>query len=238
MWITDVFFRYFRTTMEPFGTEEQDTSGLGWKGNTCSLDQCINLLIFMREWVEETDISWWTAKTFEGQQRAVLPSLWSARPSSALEVKETQTQKGNIQPNYFSPCSFTCFCVKAWVVVIFDSEVKHCDRTQPLVALNPDGRRRDEAVRRLRRGCFRCFCQVLVALVLHRFLRVLIVLIFIHLLCRGEGGKQKWSTRQHEKREKITFMIKDEKCKIILIEIKSLHPIGSESRLTLRLHLL
>lgn len=29
MWLTDVFFRYFRTTMEPFNTEEQDISGLG-----------------------------------------------------------------------------------------------------------------------------------------------------------------------------------------------------------------
>lgn len=73
-----------------------------------------------------------------------------------------------------------------------------CAHTQPLVALDPDGGRRDEAVRRLRGGCFRDFCQVLFTLLFHWFLWVLIIVVLISVLCGEQqdrlSGREKGSS--------------------------------------------
>lgn len=63
--------------------------------------------------------------------------------------------------------------------------------TQPLVVLHPDRRRRDEAVRRLRGGRSRRVGQILFALILHRLLRVLLVLVLVRLLCTWEPEPKK-----------------------------------------------
>lgn len=70
-----------------------------------------------------------------------------------------------------------------------------CVHTQPLVALNPDGGRRDEAVWRLCGGCFRDFCQVLFTLLFHWLLWVLVIVVLIGLLC---GEQHRLSSQEEE----------------------------------------
>lgn len=136
-------------------------------------------------------------KAFREQQVAVLPFLWSAPPSSALREREILEEKSSfIQTLSDLTGMFLIYWYK--IKPKFD---KHSSKlrsmrkarvlTQALVALNPHRRWRDEAVRRRRGGRFWRFCQLLLALVLHRLLRVFVILVFVLLLWGREGGENK-----------------------------------------------